>query len=73
MPIPEKCSNALVVRLKTMYSGARWNMGKERKRMSKALSVSTRTLGEISPLGLSKLSSILGSFLRVFGLSIAIG
>ena len=29
-------------------------------------------LGEISPLGLSKLSSVLGSFLRVFGLSSAI-
>jgi hypothetical protein len=30
-------------------------------------------LGEISPLGLSKLSSVLGSFLGVFGLSSAIG
>jgi len=29
------------------------------------------TLGEISPLGLSKLDSMLGSFLRVLGLSIA--
>ncbi|MEQ9358305.1 hypothetical protein, partial [Coleofasciculus chthonoplastes] len=31
----------------------------------------TITLRETSPLGLSKLGSILGGFLRVFGLSIA--
>ncbi|HEY9709787.1 MAG TPA: hypothetical protein V6D48_16390 [Oculatellaceae cyanobacterium] len=58
---------------KTMYGGARRNIGKESERMYKTLSVSTQTLGETSPLGLSKLGSMLCSFLRVFGLSIASG
>src|SRR4028118_860114 len=56
---------------KTMYGGSRRNMGKERKRMYQTLSVSTRTLRETSPLGLSKLGSTLGSIERVFGLNIA--
>ena len=57
----------------TMYRGAHGNVGKEREQDSKTLSVSTLTLGETSPLGLSKLGSILGSIERVFGLSIASG
>jgi len=56
-----------------MYRGAHGNVGKEREQDSKTLSVSTLTLGETSPLGLSKLGSILGSIERVFGLSIASG
>ena len=60
-------------RTKTAYRGAHGNIEKERKQRFKTLSGSTITLGETSPLGLSKLDEILGSIERVFGLSIASG
>jgi DNA polymerase/3'-5' exonuclease PolX len=47
-----------------------WEVKKYRRAYGNLRS-NSRTLGEINPLGLTKLGSVFGSFERIFGLSIA--
>ena len=73
VPIPPKVQNALVVRLKTsVLSGGQKHREREKTDASDTLDKVPLRLGSRLPLGLADLNSTLGSFLRAFGLRIAV-